>query len=545
MKNFYQKNRRDILCFGILFAVLVLRISWFGFSYHLQLDDYIHYRTYPAGTDPVQLCIDNGLFTSRPLAALMDIIFWGRLPLFFGSVLLCAMYAGAGILFWRLFRRLFGTDLLFLAVFALLPLGFEGTYWHAAATRILPPMLFTALAVTAFDRFVQTKGYLHLLPFLLWTLLSFCFYEQMLVLSLALSLMLTLLYLLDRKWHAAWGLTVLIPVGIYVAVTGYFSSLAAGQLADRMNTVFPWDPTYFTDHLPKLAKQLRECFVDGGWLTMSRGFLRGIELIFANGVWAAVLIPAAAAGIFFLGRKLPQEGSGRHGWLCALFALLAALAPVTPFFVIAKPWLCLRNTVPSFLGLALLIDWLARLVLRNRTALVTALVAAVCLTASVSELYDYYTVATTNEQVAKIILAADQELDLSGRVGILGLNQNYTEEQNYLYHDHVVSAHASDWALTGLVRYYHPDCAISFTPTPLSVDDEHYWYSWSRDTKKLDRFTAVLLYDHESGSIEELVVEPLAELEWMLYNTQGEQVAHIWQDEKGFGNVEFFETDTD
>lgn len=545
MRSFFQKNRRDVLCFGALFAVLLLRICWFGFSYYPQLDDYIHYRNYPAGTDFVQHCIKNGLFASRPLAALMDLVFWGQIPLFLGSVLLCAMYAAAGILFWRLFRRLFGTGLFFLVVFSLLPLGFEGTYWHAAATRILPSMFFTALALTALDCFVQTRRYLHLLPFLLWSLLSFCFYEQTLVLSLALCLMLTLLFLLERKWHAAWGLLVFIPVVVYVMVTSYFSSLSSGQLANRMSIILPWDPDYLTVHLPKLTKQLRECFVDGGWLTMSRGFLRGLELIFTNGIWAAILIPVVSVMVFILGRKIPQESKGTHFHLCAVFGLLAALAPVTPFFVIAKPWFSLRSTVPSFLGLALLIDYLLRLVLRNRTVLVTALFTAICLTASVSELHDYRFVAKTNEQVASVILSADEELELQGQVGILGLNQNYLQEQNYLYHDHVMSAHASNWALAGLIRYYDPDSTISFAPTPLAVDGEYFWYSWSRDTKNVSRFDRLLLYDHEKGSIEELVVEPVAELDWLLYNTQGEQIARIWQDKKGYGNVEFFEAGTD
>ena len=198
MKNAFRTYRRELLCFMLLFAVLLLRISWFGFAYHLQLDDYIHYRPYPTGTDFIRLCIENGLFSSRPLAALMDMVFWARLPLFLGSVLLCAMYALAGVLFWRLFSGIFGTGPFFLVVFGLLPLGFEGTYWHAAATRILPPMLFTALALTALNRFLLTKHSVHLPVFLVWSLLSFCFYEQMLVLSLALSLMLVLLGLLQK-----------------------------------------------------------------------------------------------------------------------------------------------------------------------------------------------------------------------------------------------------------------------------------------------------------------------------------------------------------
>lgn len=539
MRSFYEKYKLEILSFSVLFLALLLRISWFGFEYNLQLDDYVHYRMIPEGTDLIQLCIDNGLFTSRPLASLLDLAFWGRIPLFLGSVLLCGMYAAAGVLFLRLFRKLFGTGLFFLAVFALLPLGFEGTYWHAAATRILPPMLFCALALTAFDSFLETKRWFHLPVFLGWSLLSFCFYEQLLVLSLALSLMLVLVGLLRRKWHAAWGLTVFVPVGVYAAVTGYFSGHAEGQLANRMNIILPTDPTYFSDHWPRLTKQLDECFLDGGWLTFGKGFQRGAELIVQEGLWPAVLIAVLAVVIFLGARKWPGERT-KLFHLAPVFGILAALAPVTPFLIIAKPWVCLRNTVPSFLGLAILADYLLRLLLKNRTASVTALFAAVCMVASVSELYDYHFVAQTNEQVARAILAVDEELDLRGSVGILGLNQGYAEDQNYLYHDHVMSAHGSAWALTGLVRYYDADGEIDFAPTPLAVDQEHYWNYWNKSTRDVTVYDTLLLYDHDTAAMEPLTVQHGDGEEWMLYDEAGVLRARVWQDERNHGNIEFF-----
>ena len=539
MLNYWNRNRREIIAFLLLFTALLLRISWFGFSYNLQLDDYIHYRDLAAGTDPVQVCIEKGLFTSRPLAGLMDLVFWGRFPAFLGSVLLCILYAASGVLFWKLFSGLFGTGTFFLAVYALLPLGFEGTYWHAAATRIIPALFFAALAVTSLSRFIETERKLHLLPFLGWSLLSFCFYEQTLVLSLALSLMLTLLRLLQKKWHALWGLTVFAPVGIYAAVTGYFSTLADGQLANRMDLMLPNDPEFFTTHMESVMDQLDAAFVDGGWLTMSRGFVRGLELIVSESVWTAVLIPTFAVGVYLLLRRCAPE-TVKLGWIEPVFAILAAIAPLTPFVILAKPWICLRSTVPSFLGLALLADWLVRLLLRKRTAALTALFTAACLIASVSELYDYRAVAQTNEQVAKVILAADEAHDFTGKVGILGLNQLYTGEQNYQYRDHVMSAHASDWALTGLLRYYHPDSVIDFTPVPLATDAEAFWYTWSKPTKNLDHFETLLLYDHASGTMEPLTAERGEGEEWFLYDSSGSLRGRVWEESKDLGRIEFY-----
>lgn len=539
MLNFWTRNKREIVTFLLLFAALFLRISWFGFSYNLQIDDYIHYRVLAEGADPVQICIEKGLFTSRPLAGLLDLVFWARFPAFLGSVLLCILYAASGVLFRKLFSGLFGTGWFFLTVYALLPLGFEGTYWHAAATRIVPALFFSAMAMTELARFVETKKKLRLLPFLVWSMLSFCFYEQTLVLSLALSLMLTLVWLLQKKWHALWGLTVFAPVGVYAAVTRYFSTLADGQLAGRMNLILPNDPTFFTTHLDSLTNQLKAVFLEGGKLTMTRGFVRGLELIVSEGLWAAVLIPVLAVGVYLLLRRFSSE-TVSLGWMEPIFGILAFIAPLTPFVILAKPWLCLRSAVPSFLGLALLADWLVRLILRKRTAALTAIFAAVCMIASVSELYDYHSVAQTNEQVAAAILSADEAYDFTGKVGIVGLNQLCTQEQNYRYRDHVMSAHASDWALTGLVRYYARQPEIDFTPVPLATDAEAFWYTWSKPAKNLDNFGTLLLYDHARAALEPLTAERGEGEEWFLYDESGTLRARVWEESKDLGMIEFF-----
>ena len=60
MKNFFRKNKQDLLCFLGLLGLLLLQYGWFGPVYWLQLDDYTHYRELAAGTNVVQLCIENG-----------------------------------------------------------------------------------------------------------------------------------------------------------------------------------------------------------------------------------------------------------------------------------------------------------------------------------------------------------------------------------------------------------------------------------------------------------------------------------------------------
>ena len=277
---------KDFAAFAVIFAALVLRMSYFGFEYYLQLDDYIHFRDFPAGTDFIQLCIDGGYFASRPFAILSDFWIWGRLPSYLSALIIAFFYALSGVLFLKLFRSYFSTGWFFVVFYALLPLGFEGTYWLAASTRIVPPLLFTALALLAFDAFCETKKGRYLIPYLLCALASYTLYEQMLVLSLALCLMIMLLQLLRKRWHALWGLLVFVPVGIYFGFTGYFANSEAG-VGKRMNWILPTDPSYFTTFLPSLRRQLYDAFVKGGIMTLCKGFVRGVKLIFTEGIWSA------------------------------------------------------------------------------------------------------------------------------------------------------------------------------------------------------------------------------------------------------------------
>ncbi len=532
MRKFFRENKRDWTAFGVLFGALLLRMFWFGIAYYPQLDDYIQHRFYPVGTDYLQIALDRGLFASRPLAGITDLLLWGQMPFVLVAILLAAMYAASGVLYGRLFRKYFGTGVTFLVVYALLPVGLEGNYWLAASTRIVPPLLFSALALLAFDGFCETKNRKHLIPYVLWSALSLCFYEQLLVLSLALSGMVMLLWLMKKQWHALWGLLIFVPVGFYALVTGYFSSLNTGELSGRMGLMLPWMEGFFETHMPRLMKQMGECFWGGNLAITGKGFVRGLELLFRERVWPILLLPPVLVG---LARMKGADGRGDFRIWAPIFGILAFLAPLTPFVVLKNPWFSLRNILPSLLGLAIVADWLVRLVLKNRSALFAAILAAVCMIASVSEIYDFREVSRHNERVAQNILAGD--FGWKGKVGILGLSQNYVQEQNYIYHDHIISSHASNWALEGLLRYYSGGM-LDYKPTPMATDETYYWNVWNKASRDVTAYDALYLYDHEAGTLEPLTVEAGAGA-WKLFYADGTPCASVWEDSEGFGHIEF------
>ncbi|MBE6611776.1 MAG: hypothetical protein E7632_04740 [Ruminococcaceae bacterium] len=164
-----------------------------------MLDDSIQYINYQRSEDFAALIEGQGLFASRPLAAIMDLFVIGPLngALIVPAILLSVLHGLAGVLFWRLFDRIFGgIGIAFPIVYALLPLGVEGTYWLSASSRIVPGLLFTAVAATLFEEFADGGKWWNAALFPAAAILSYGFYEQILVLSVALT---ALQFLRHRK----------------------------------------------------------------------------------------------------------------------------------------------------------------------------------------------------------------------------------------------------------------------------------------------------------------------------------------------------------
>ncbi len=181
--------------FDCFFSV-ALRFLYYGFQYFPQLDDYIQYCNYPNSVDYALLIREGGFLASRPLAGISDIFLWGRFwdHMILALLLICVLWTLTALIFRKVFQRWFGCGMIFLIVFALMPLGFEGTYWLSASSRVVVGLFFTALALYLLERRIEEKRWYWLALWLPCLLLSYCYYEQVLVLSLTLTLLSVLLH---------------------------------------------------------------------------------------------------------------------------------------------------------------------------------------------------------------------------------------------------------------------------------------------------------------------------------------------------------------
>lgn len=499
MKGTSIEKERQWLTFLLIFALVFLRYCYYGLSYYPQLDDYIQMHNQSAYYSAKAVILDMGLLASRPLASVMDYFFWSR---FWGCMmaavgLLSALFAASACLFRAVWRRFFGTGYIFLVVYALLPLGIEGTYWVSASTRVIPALFFTALAMWLFLRWCETQRWGWLGGYFAAQLVSFCFYEQGLVLSVTGVLLVGILKLFEKNKKALWALFTFVNVGIYFAFTGYFST-ASGQLGSRLKLTLPWQAGWDAV-AEKAAREMGDAFLLGGYKTLGRGFRRGLALMAEkfNIIWLFLLLGLCIL-LFFLARR--HTGESRRTPSALLVGFLMALAPVTLFFVLSNPSVALRNTVFSFCGLALMADALFGLIFRSASwrgsaagilCVLFALGASVC---SVSELHDYRETCLADQRAAGAVCATLQNgAGLRGdeKVAVLNLSPDYLTEQNYKFHEHIHGATESPWAFTGLLACT-ADNRLFPAATPIPM--------WGSYAFSLEDFDLILYYDAAAGT---------------------------------------------
>ena len=138
---------------------------YYGFLYLPILDDYIQYGAYPLYENLSYVYCSIGTLSVRPLANLLDPLFWGHfwqvpgLALFIVTLL----HLVTCLLFYKI-SQLISLPLspLFFVIFLLAPLGMEGRYWLSASSRLVVGLFFAALSLWVSAIFLSGRGGLSL-----------------------------------------------------------------------------------------------------------------------------------------------------------------------------------------------------------------------------------------------------------------------------------------------------------------------------------------------------------------------------------------------
>ncbi len=449
-----------IFLFFVLFGLVFVRYCYYGFNYYYQMDDYIQYHNYAAyiGSFP-KLVRDMGLLSSRPLAGVADFFVWTRLydKMIAAVAVISLMYAVSAIVLFKIFSKHFGTGYLFLLIYALMPLGFEGTYWVSASSRIVVGLFFASLSFYCFDVWCDEGRKRDLILFAALQLIAFCFYEQIILFSGALTFIGMLLNARGYgSGRARWGFLMFANAAVYFAFT---KLMPAGVYGDREELFLPWQDGYFEHCFLSTGWQVVQVFLKGSSATLGKGLVRGFKLLISEPNMLYVLIVLVLCALLYVFVRSTRRDSIR--FFAELFSgLFLAAAPLILFFVLKAPWFGFRNAVISFCGLGLALDAMFDLVFgriksgKTVEAVLVAALALVCCVASVSELHDYRETTLADTQLAEAAAEAFEGVSFSKNesIWLLNVNASYVSDGNFYFHEHDYGATASPWALTGVIR---------------------------------------------------------------------------------------------
>lgn len=523
-----QTRKERIYSFLALFFAALLRFTAYGTRYFLQLDDYIQLISYAQSEHPWRLITEQGLLSARPLAGLWDIFVWGKLILrpllpLLAAALLLALSAE---LLRAVMNRYFRVGIAFSAALVLIPINFEGTYWLSSANRIVTALCFTALSALLLLRFIESGRWYYAPLYCVALLFSIGFYEQLLALSITVTVLISASRLIgrDRTPRALLGLAFIPAAALYFYVCSRFADPDSATGA-RVAIILPTSSWWHTYVLPNLLKQMKEAILQASPRIIYRSFIRGIELAAADKKLifsvSATLLSALLGFLAYRCDDEQPEGKRHTAAFTAAAGILLTIAPLSVHFIVGEPWFSLRAITPSLPGLCLLGDAALRLLCRplpkkgRRIAYgaVCSLLSFVFLFGSLSELHDYRESYLYGERLTDTLTAMDDEwtraAETSGgniKIALIGTKSS-TEAQNYLYHEHVLTVACSEWSLAGaLGTRWRATRPYSVTPMDMSTEDEPFAVLSGKESDALSGYDLYYLYDDTYSALTPLTL---------------------------------------
>jgi len=444
-----KRNVRMILLFTV---AAFLPYLLYGFQYFPILDDFIQYGGYPNYEDVSYVYLTIGTVVTRPLAALLDPVFWGSFWSVPGValVLMVLLQLASGFLLYHTLKRLSLTPSpLFLLLYLLFPLGMEGRYWLSASTRIIVGLFFASLALYALSRYMtEQKKPWYLALFALFQLLSCGFYEAVAVFAAGAACLLFLLK--PEKKNIAIPVISVINVGLmftYYKLVAGMSALGSRVSGFALSAL----PRNILDLFRQLLEQIPLTYratVDG--------CTHGVRLLFSHGAWGIVVLVLVliVSVLVALCSKENRPSYNKKKTCIFVFGGLALFfAPLVPNLMTSDVWITNRSMFIPLIGLFLLIEPLVCLFKGRVRSVIFFLCAFICLTAGINE-YDVY--RRVSEQDIRLVDEMATQLDaeaLSGEKKVQVILKNpVVTEQNAFYKDHVKSVFGADWSLSGAVR---------------------------------------------------------------------------------------------
>lgn len=531
--NLKDEQRNMLITMLYVFAFVFLRYLCYGCTYFYQLDDYIQYWAYPTRPDRWGVVLEQGLLSSRPLAGLLDIYFWGNFfdTMIVAVLIISALYAFSSVLFLTVFKKHFKTGFMFVFFYALMPFFYEGAYWVSASSRIVVGLFFTSASVFFLQKYFDNKKKRYIPLFWITGLLSLCFYEQIFVLSMLLNFIVIILNIRENKKDLGLAFILLINAVLYFIVTFIFKNTGSA-MGSRMSIIIPSFSEWYINIFFDLLEQIKTAFFDVPLAITFKGFLRGIKIMIADELWFLLpVIAILAYSAFYLCKKEENYNfKNTHKKKTFLVGIIIAIAPVSIFFIIANPYISMRNILPSFVGIALVLDMFFSYFAYKKKLLmcfVATGLSVLFFVASVSETHDYKAVYDFDMRVGKSVENIMKNNEYRYKTAFI-IQSDDKGSVNAKFHEHGAGVTSSDWALWGLLNYFDYDNKQNNKKAiPIETDKNIYHYPWDREQKDLSSFDKVYYWNNQKSQFTEVVINKITDDYSKILTTDGWEVASI------------------
>lgn len=450
IKNLNINNEN--LAYIIFFIIMLIKSGYYLFTYNPILDDFIQYGVYKLYDNPFKdILLKADFLSARPLAGIFDIYIWSNFynNLNLAFIIITIMFSVSGILLFKLFKHHFNVSFVFLLCFGLLPLGSEGVNWLSASTRLVVPVFFMSVGLILMQMFFDTQKIYACVLCQFFIVLSFGFYEQIIILSFLLTLG---LIIINRK-SKIYYLLALIP-SIIIAIP--YCCIRSQSLYGQRVSVISFNNDLL-QHVAGVFDAIFNALIVLSDDIVNNGLRLGLEIVKndQNYLFVFVLL-LSLIGVFFISYKRneneDQDVEDQPDLLLLFVSIVLILAPMSIFFIIKNPWISLRNVFPSIIGLSLFIDLIFRYVVRINAikSILITLLCFVFIMANVAELHDYLKSGLIDQKIAKNTVQYITENNIKTSMTIIGTKEAYIKVATP-YHEHIHNITSSNWAYKGSV----------------------------------------------------------------------------------------------
>jgi len=441
LNKLYRKSvsAKEEILFGILLLLMLVQRLSLSLNYYPISDDWFLYygRFLPESTFTIPD------LTTRPLAGLADHFLIAPIAnhMIAVQLILTVMLAAAALLMCKTLRinQIAGGAVLALFI-TLSPIGFEGFYWIAAASRIIPSIFFISVSSYTLTSYINNSKRRYLILYIILGMFSVGFYEAFVPVYLLMQICIVFN---NKKGFSLLAVPILWSILISIF---YIHNSTDPAIAERASMVESSD---IMSHTQFTVSEYFKLFTALQLPLIKESFCDGIKALAARS--SAMILIVILAVLYALCSKSDEYKSPKV--YSAIVGILLFFAGAVVSFVIGYVRLPFRMSVPMLIGGGIIAEVIFSLIFRGiaykLAVLLLALLFTICSTGEMN-LYKY---TSENDIAYANALAAVPEIRDKMCWTFLCNEESYWYNDRIQHYEYVKASKENYASITNGVRF--------------------------------------------------------------------------------------------